>query len=169
MGKERVVTDVTDVFDEIVAGFDSPMFVVTAFDGHELDGCLVGFATQCSIDPVRFLVCLSVKNRTYRIAQDATTLGVHVLRADHRSLAELFGGETGDEVDKFASIAWHAGPEAVPIIDGCDWFAGPVLARYDLGDHQGVLLDVAHASREGRGGAIFGFQSARDIDAGHHA
>ena len=28
--------------------------------GDERTGCLVGFRTQCSIDPVRFLVCLSV-------------------------------------------------------------------------------------------------------------
>jgi hypothetical protein len=58
-------------FERIVASFDPPMFVVTVFDGHERDGCLIGFATQCSIEPPRFLVCLSVKNRTTRIARSA--------------------------------------------------------------------------------------------------
>ena len=42
------------------------------------------------------------------------------------TLAELFGGETGDEVDKFARCAWHEGPEGVPMLDGCaNRFVGP--------------------------------------------
>ena len=57
-----------DAFEGIVSTFDGPMFVVTARADDEQDGCLVGFTTQCSIDPPRFLVCLSEKNRTTRIA-----------------------------------------------------------------------------------------------------
>ncbi len=118
----------SDAFERIVAGIDSPMFVVTAFDGRERDGCLVGFATQCSIDPPRFLVCLSVKNRTTRIARNASVLAVHVLRDDQHAVAELFGGNTEDDatIDKFASIGWHDGPHSVPVLEGCDWFAGRV-------------------------------------------
>ncbi len=59
----------------------------------------MGFATQCSIDPPRFLVCLSKANHTYRVAHEADTLGVHFVPTDAESLAELFGGETGDRVD----------------------------------------------------------------------
>src|SRR4051794_28934179 len=103
------------------------MFVVTAFDGQERDGCLVGFATQCSIHPPRFLVCLSNKNRTTRIAVKSRRLVVHSLRADQHAFAELFGGETGDEVDKLAQVAWHEGADGVPVVAGCDWFSGPVL------------------------------------------
>ncbi|MGH3330053.1 MAG: flavin reductase, partial [Nocardioidaceae bacterium] len=69
----------TGQFDDFVEGLDYPMFVVTtANDGHRA-GCLVGFTTQASIDPPRMLVCLSVKNRTYRVAQEAEYLAVHVL------------------------------------------------------------------------------------------
>src|SRR2546423_7451190 len=121
----------SEAFLRIVASLDPPMFIVTAFDGRERDGCLVGFATQCSIDPPRFLVCLSVKNRTTRIARSARTLVVHALRKEQRDLAELFGGETGDEVDKFASTELHEGPDGVPVLGGCDWFAGSVLTRHD--------------------------------------
>ena len=44
---------------ELVSELDYPMFIVTCADERERAGCLVGFATQCSIDPPRFLVCLS--------------------------------------------------------------------------------------------------------------
>ncbi len=160
----------SSAFERIVASFDPPMFVVTVFDGHERDGCLVGFATQCSIEPPRFLVCLSVKNRTTRIARNARTLAVHALRKDQRDLAELFGGTTGDDVDKFASVEWHDGPDGVPVLAGCDWFAGSVLTRHDdLGDHEGFVLDIIEARDAGRTDEQLGFQDVKDVDAGHPA
>ena len=157
-------------FERIVASFDPPMFVVTVFDGHERDGCLIGFATQCSIEPPRFLVCLSVKNRTTRIARNARTLVVHALRKDQRELAELFGGTTGDDVDKFASVEWHEGPDGVPVLGGCDWFAGSVLTRHDdLGDHEGFVLDVIEARDTDGTDEQLGYQDVKDVHAGHPA
>lgn len=159
----------TQAFDAVAATFDSPMFVVTAFDGHERDGCLVGFATQCSINPPRFLVCLSNKNRTTRIAADSRRLVVHALRADQHAFAELFGGETGDQVDKLAQVAWHEGPDGVPVLTGCDWFSGPVIARHShLGDHIGFVLEIDTAEQVSDGSRL-SLQSAEDVDAGHDA
>ena len=144
------------------------MFVVTVFDGHERDGCLVGFATQCSIDPPRFLVCLSVKNRTTRIARNARTLVVHALRKDQRDLAELFGGETGDDVDKFASVEWQEGPDGIPVLDGCDWFAGRIVTRHDdVGDHEAFVVDIIEALDDAATDEQLGFQDVKDVDAGH--
>ena len=64
---------------ELVSELDYPMFIVTVATSGERAGCLVGFATQCSIDPPRFLVCLSVKNRTYRVAKNANAMVVHLV------------------------------------------------------------------------------------------
>src|SRR5690242_1861529 len=111
---------VADAFDELVGGLDYPMFIVTVRDDEEIAGCLVGFATQCSIDPPRFLVCISEKNRTYRIARGADVMAIHLVPASATGLAALFGGETGDEVDKFARCAWHVGPRGAPVLDECD-------------------------------------------------
>ena len=156
-----------DAFEEIVGTFDGPMFVVTASAGDERNGCLVGFTTQCSIDPPRFLVCLSEKNRTTRIAQQCETLVVHSLRAEQHALAEHFGAESGDDVDKFATVAWHEGPDGTPVLTGCDWFAGRVLARHaDLGDHVGFVLDVLDAEIVATGDRL-GLQSVIDLDPGH--
>ena len=79
-------------FNALVADLDYPMVVVTTAAGSELAGCLVGFATQCSIDPPRFLVCISKQNRTYRVARGAELLAVHFLPADATDLAELSVG-----------------------------------------------------------------------------
>src|SRR5919106_332536 len=100
------------------------MFIVTVAAGGERAGCLVGFATQCSIDPPRFLICLSDKNRTFRVARDADLLIVHLVPQEADDLAELFGSETGDEIDKFARCGWSPGPGGAPVLDACgNWFA----------------------------------------------
>jgi flavin reductase (DIM6/NTAB) family NADH-FMN oxidoreductase RutF len=154
-------------FERLVAGLDYPLFIVTTrARGGEPDGCLIGFATQTSIEPPRFLACLSKKNRTYRAALDAEILAVHLVPDDDRDLAELFGGETGDEVDKFAQVAWRAGPGGVPVLERCEsWFAGRILERLDVGDHCGFLLEPLAAEAED--GDTISFQEAKGIEPGH--
>lgn len=157
-----------ETFNAIVGDLEYPMFIVTARAGDEPLGCLVGFATQTSIDPPRFAVCLSHKNRTFRRGRDAPVLGVHCVPADAEDLARLFGGETGDKVDKFARVEWHEGPEGVPLLDRCtNWFAGRVLARLDAGDHDLFLL--APVAGEAAAEEEFTFHRAKRIEPGHEA
>jgi flavin reductase (DIM6/NTAB) family NADH-FMN oxidoreductase RutF len=159
----------TGSFDGLMGTLDYPMFIVTARRGDERAGCLVGFATQASIHPSRFLVCLSDKNYTFRVARDASHLAVHFVPAHATALAELFGGETGDEVDKFARCAWTDGPEGLPLLDDCEnRFVGRVLERVVLGDHVGHLLAPV-AVDHGSEGRSFTFHRAARIDPGHAA
>jgi flavin reductase (DIM6/NTAB) family NADH-FMN oxidoreductase RutF len=158
-----------ETFDAIVGDFEYPMFIVTtAVDGERL-GCLVGFATQTSIDPQRFLVCISHANRTYRRGRDAGCFAVHAVPADADALAELFGGQTQDEVDKFARAAWHEGPHGVPVLDECgNWFVGRVVVRVEAGDHDAFVLEPVAAAAE-PGDGEFTFHQARRIHPGHEA
>jgi flavin reductase (DIM6/NTAB) family NADH-FMN oxidoreductase RutF len=157
-----------EAFEGVVGDLEYPMFIVTARAGDELLGCLVGFTTQASIDPPRFVACLSHKNRTYRVGRDSAMLAVHAVPADAEDLAELFGGETSDEVDKFARCDWHEGPEGVPILDRCEnWFVGRVLARWNAGDHDAFLLEPV-IGESGEAGE-FTFHRAKRIDPGHEA
>ena len=103
-----------EIFIEMTGRLDYPMLLVTTVADGERAGCLVGFSTQCSIDPPRFIACLSDKNRTQRVASRADALAVHFLPAGATGLARLFGSETGDDVDKFAQCRWHTGPSAYP-------------------------------------------------------
>lgn len=156
-------------FDDLAGRIDGPMFIVTVAAGTERDGCLVGFATQASIDPGRFLVCLSDKNRTARIARDASALAVHVVTADAMALAELFGGETGDDLDKFARCAWHEGPRGLPILDDLPHrFAGDIIGRMDCGDHDAILLAPFWAESPGPFTAL-AEHVAEQITPGHDA
>jgi len=158
-------------FDRFVAGLDQPMYVLTVAgtDGGRPSGCLVGFATQCSIAPRRFLVCLSKANHTYRASRLVAVAAVHRLGAADRELAVLFGTETGDEVDKFEQCEWFDGPDGVPILARCQgWLVGSIDARLDLGDHEGLLLHPTHAGPSDGGEPLMS-SAVTDLDAGHPA
>lgn len=159
----------TPDFDSFVDGLDYPMFVVTAASGRERAGCLVGFATQASIDPPRMLVCLSTANHTYRVAARAALLGVHALAPQQRELAELFGGSTGDEVDKLAQCSWHPGPDGVPLLEEVPRrLVGRILSRHELGDHVGFLLEPVAVDAEDTGDGL-GYEQVEDVEPGHPA
>jgi flavin reductase (DIM6/NTAB) family NADH-FMN oxidoreductase RutF len=142
---------------------------VTASDDESRQGCLVGFATQASIHPPRLLVCVSVKNATFPTAERATHLGVHLIPGDRLDLAELFGGETGDDVDKFAGRRLEAGPGGEPLLLECPLrLSGRIVDRHPLGDHIGYLLEPV-AVWAGDGMEPLDIRRAGGIDPGHPA
>jgi flavin reductase (DIM6/NTAB) family NADH-FMN oxidoreductase RutF len=159
-----------NAFEQLVALLDYPMYVVTTRADDAIAGCLVGFTSQVSIRPSRFLVGLSKRNHTYRVAQHATHLAVHLVQREHRDLARLFGSETGDRTDKFGQCAWRAGPHGLPILDdAAGWFAGEVLDRYDVGDHVGFLLQPVDGDAPQRFEQLVTFGDVKDLEPGHEA
>jgi flavin reductase (DIM6/NTAB) family NADH-FMN oxidoreductase RutF len=152
-------------FECIVDHLEYPMFVVSACADGRVDACLVGFTSQCSIDPPRFVVFLSKANRTYELARRADTVVVHRLRADQHEIAEQLGGTSAhDDPTKLSGCDWEPGPGGAPVLAGCDWFAGRVEARIDAGDHVAFLLEPfgGRCNDDGQLGA----QEAFDITAG---
>jgi len=145
------------------------MVIVTAAADGERSGCLVGFATPVSINPERYLACVSKANHTWHVAMAATHLAVHLAPSDDPALAELFGGRTGDEIDKLARCPWSEGPHGTVLLDACaDRFVGAVLDRIDLGDHTGMLLSPVSVQR-GEGAPPLRYRAARGIEPGHPA
>lgn len=158
--------------DDVLGSLDYPMFIVTtaAADDGELTGCLVGFTTQSSIHPPRFLACISVANHTAPVAERADFLAVHLIPRDRLAMAVLFGHETGDMVDKFTACTWEPGPGGVPMLDDCPVrFVGRILDRVALGDHIGYELEPVLAEGGGEPGDYIRFQDVEDLDPGHPA
>lgn len=159
-----------EAFHSLVSGVDYPMFIVTTVAEGERSGCLVGFATQGSIDPIRLVVMLSRANHTCKVALRASQLVVHFLHHGNLELAKLFGEETGDRTDKFTRCAWQqVDGVQPPVLSGTrGWAAGPVLSRFDAGDHIGHVLDVEAARLDGEGPQM-GFQMVSSMQPGHPA
>lgn len=156
-----------DAFDAMMETTDSTVYLVTTATGGERSGCLVGFAAQMSIDPLRFVLGISAVNHTHAVAAAADYLAVHVIDHDHPALVQLFAGETGDEIDKFAHCDWSEGPHGLPILtDAGIWFAGRILDRVDVGgDHTCYVLEPAGGSVRARRAWLT--ESGVDVAAGH--
>jgi flavin reductase (DIM6/NTAB) family NADH-FMN oxidoreductase RutF len=124
-------------FNALMAALDSPLIVVTTADERERAGCLVEFHVQSSMEPQRYCVWLSKANYTYRVALQSSYLVIHFLTADDLPLAELFGTQTGDTVDKFAGLPVDSGPGGAPVLRQCpNWLAVRRIALLDEGgDH----------------------------------
>ena len=155
--------------ERLTSELEYPMLIVTAAAGDERSGCLVGFHTQCSIHPPRWAVWVSKANHTYRVALRASRLAAHFPSVDDRDLAELFGEETGDEIDKFAACAWTEGPDGVPLLDRLpNRIVGCVRDIIDDGsDHQLFVIDVDEIEHGPERLRPLGFQAVRGFDAGH--
>jgi flavin reductase (DIM6/NTAB) family NADH-FMN oxidoreductase RutF len=157
-------------FGRLARALDPPMAVVTTVADGERAGCLVGFHAQCSISPGRYVVWLSKANHTHRVAMRSEVLAVHFLDRGQRDLAELFGGTSGDDHDKFEHCTWEPGPEGVPILSACPHrLVGRRVALLDEGsDHVCVVVDPVDASAPG-GLRPLRLADVADIEPGHEA
>lgn len=156
--------------DDLTGELDYPMVIVTTAANGERGGCLVGFHTQCSIEPMRWAVWISKANHTHRVASGATALALHFACSDDADMAELFGTQTGDEVDKFERCDWTEGPSGLPLLDRIgNRMLGPIVDKIDDGgDHECFVIavdDTQHARRLHQ----LAFQHVRDLDPGHPA
>jgi flavin reductase (DIM6/NTAB) family NADH-FMN oxidoreductase RutF len=149
---------------------DYPFHVVTVHaPDADMSGCLAGFVTQCSIHPPNFLVCISKKNHTLAVAERSPGMGLHLLGRDQTDLARLFGEETGDLVDKFASVDWRLGSTGAPLlVDAAVSMEGQVLGHFSVGDHEAFLLRGLRAVAGARSGLLT-YRSAPPLKPGHPA
>jgi flavin reductase (DIM6/NTAB) family NADH-FMN oxidoreductase RutF len=158
-----------DDFDQFVSQLDTALVVVTTASNEQRAGCVVGFHTQCSIEPQRYAVWLSKANLTYRVVLFATHIALHLLPRADQSLLQLFGGTSGDRTDKFALSRWTPGPGGVPLLTDCPARAVlEITSRWDDGSDHACIVGRPIAA----GWADvtpMRLSDAGDTDAGHDA
>jgi flavin reductase (DIM6/NTAB) family NADH-FMN oxidoreductase RutF len=172
-GADRTDEDREARFSSIVEALDQAMVVVTTAAGDERAGCLVGFHSQASIEPSRWVTWLSKANHTCRVGLRASHLAVHFLDRSQRGLAERFGTRTGDDGDKFDGLALTtAGGTAggVPLLDDCPhrMLGRRATVLDDGGDHVCVVLEVEDVWTGGRLDPLR-LSDVADLEPGHPA
>lgn len=157
-------------FDQLMAQLDSPMLIVTTIAAGRRAGCLVGFHGQSGMVPDSFAVWLSKANHTHDVARAGEHVAVHMLTADDRDLARLFGTTCGEEVDKFAQCDWTPGPGGVPLLDACpNRIVGTKRAWMDAGtDHTCVVIEPISTSSPS-GFVPLRLSDVMDLEPGHAA
>ena len=172
-GDPRHERDVPSAYDELVGATEPVMLVVTATAAERRDGCLVGFHSQCGIEPRRHALWMSKANRTTRIVADdrCNHVGVHLLRSDQHELARRFGTLTGDDVDKLAGVAVTVGPAGTPLLTECtDLFIGRKVALTETdADHLCLTVEPIEVFGAGgrRSGTWLRLSQVKDLVAGH--
>jgi len=153
----------TDPFNAVVSSQNTGLIVVTTAEAGEQAGCLVSFHSQSSIGPQRYCVWLSKANHTYRVALRSSHLAIHFLASTDLRLAELFGTQTGDHVDKFAGLRVSPGPGGAPVLQDCPhWLVARRTALLDEGgDHVCVVTEPVTAHTSGP------FEPLRTSQAAH--
>ena len=96
-------------------------------------------------------------------------MGLHLLGEDQVDLARLFGEETGDLVDKFASVDWRLGPTGAPLlVDAAVSMEGQILGHFSVGDHEAFLMRGVRAVA-GRHPGLLTFRNGPPLQPGHPA
>ena len=158
-----------DSIDAIAELADYPLYVVTTSVSDRVSGCLAGFVTQCSIRPLRFIVCVSKANVTYGIAERSKSLALHLLGSDQGDVASLFGEVSGHEAEKFAKVEWSRGVTGAPVLADCAaWVEGSIINRMSSGDHEAFLMSVTDGGVGNHTGR-FMLHDAGDFEAGQPA
>lgn len=139
-------------FETLMAATDTPLLVVTTAVEGERAGCVVGFHSQSSIGPQQYGIWLSKANHTYVVGLRASRFAAHFLTSADHDLAELFGGHSGTEVDKFTDLDVDTDASGLPLLGRCP--NRLVLERLALlddgGDHVCVTTRVVSAETGGR-------------------
>jgi flavin reductase (DIM6/NTAB) family NADH-FMN oxidoreductase RutF len=159
-----------DEFASVMRILDGPMCIVTTAAVGEPAGCLVGFSSQVSIDPARFIIGISNKNHTHEAVMRAERVIVHVISTAEFPLAKLFGEQTEDRTDKFSRCSWEPGPGGVPLLtEAPAWFSGLIHQRIPLGDHLGVVIDVDAAEVRRQDAESLRLTGVDALEPGHEA
>jgi flavin reductase (DIM6/NTAB) family NADH-FMN oxidoreductase RutF len=119
--------------------------VTTEFQGSR-DGCYITYIAPASMDPWRLMVLTSHVNLTHELVERSGVMAIHPLARGQESWVEHFGHQTGRDVDKFASVAWHTGITGAPLLDGAaGYIEGRVLDSMVCGDHTARLVQPVAA------------------------
>ena len=105
------VSDAGETFSDLPRRPRLPDVHRTVAAGGERAGCLIGFATQASIDPPRFVALISEQEPAPSASRATRARSPCTWRpATTRSSSSCSAPQTGDDVDKFERCDWSEGP-----------------------------------------------------------
>jgi flavin reductase (DIM6/NTAB) family NADH-FMN oxidoreductase RutF len=159
---------IKDAYERVIEPVDPVAVIVTCASGGDKAGCLVTFSAPCSVEPPRYAVWLAHRNHTYHVALSADELTVHMLTRADLPMAEIFGGVSGMDEDKFGQVAWSDcdGTPLLRVSGG--WLRGRILSRVPGreetgGDHTCFVLAPVAAAQGGSGSS----RALRQSDVQH--
>ncbi len=135
-------------FRDALGSFATGVTVVTCAGETGPLGITANSFASVSLDPPLVLWSPAKASRRFAAFSDARRFAIHVLEAGQRDLAIAFT-RTADAFGAADPIDWVAGPDDVPLINGCiARFLCETHAVHDAGDHAIVVGRVVEAARQ---------------------
>jgi flavin reductase (DIM6/NTAB) family NADH-FMN oxidoreductase RutF len=136
------------------AAFGAFLTGVTVVTTTDADGAPIGFTansfTSVSLDPPLLLVCLAKRSLNYATLTKAPGFAVNILAEDQETISNTFARPSED---RFATVAWKAGPHGSPVLDGASaWFDCATHETLDAGDHAILIGRIEAFSDAGTNG-----------------
>jgi flavin reductase (DIM6/NTAB) family NADH-FMN oxidoreductase RutF len=126
-------------------------------DGEPI-GMTANSFTSVSLDPPLVLLCVARSAASYAAMEQTERYAVHILHDDQHEVSSAFARSAKSGAQKFADVAWHVGPDGLPLLDEClARIQCTITTRVELGDHVGYVarVDVAEAEEAGAPLAFF--------------
>ncbi|NBZ86915.1 alpha/beta fold hydrolase [Rhodobacteraceae bacterium CYK-10] len=133
-GQDQMTQDQRRALRDAFGTFMTGVTVVTTMDAT---GKPVGFTansfSSVSLDPPLLLVSLAKSSSNYKTFTEGAHFAINILAEDQRDISTTFARPVAD---RFATVAWHAAPQASPILEGvAAWFDCTTHQVVDAGDH----------------------------------
>jgi len=124
-------------FRDVLGCCPTGVAVITARDGEERFGLVVGTFTSISLDPPLVGFFPGKGSRTWRKIEQTGSFCANVLSAEQVAVCRNF---TSDIEDKFAEISHGLSPSGLPLIDGiAAWVQCRIQSVQEIGDHYLVV------------------------------
>ncbi|HXW84251.1 MAG TPA: flavin reductase family protein [Candidatus Binataceae bacterium] len=117
--------------------------ITTRRSSGELHGLTANAFTSLSLTPPLVVICVDKKAESYPCFEESKIFTVNILAADQESLSRRFAVSGGD---KFIGVAYRAGGNGAPILEGTiAHIECKVVSAADGGDHTIYIGEVLEA------------------------
>jgi flavin reductase (DIM6/NTAB) family NADH-FMN oxidoreductase RutF len=128
------------VYRQVMAHYPTGVAVVTAFDGEQPAGMVVGTFSAVSMDPPLVAFMPQKSSVTYAALAKATAYCINVVAADQLDLCRTMARRAAD---KFDQVSWKTSPYGAPqLADAVAHVHCRPAQEIEAGDHFIVLCAV---------------------------
>ena len=124
------------------------LFVLTAREDGEDNGCIINTATQLTTEPCRISIAVNKENYTHDMVLRTGAFNLSVLSQEAVFwIFQHYGFQSGRDVDKFSNIPEARTPNGLRYVEGCSnaVISGKVISTVDCGSHTLFIADVTEA------------------------
>ena len=143
-----------DPIQSVLELIDREIWIVTAAAGEQSGGLVATWVSAASIDPQQstMLIGLAPNHFTTELVAASGAFALHLLDRSQIDLVWRFSLTSGRHTNKFAGLAYQAGPNGSPVLANClAWLDCRVIARYEAGDRFFFWGDVVAGEMQRKG------------------